>query len=47
MLRSRSNRLKAMGRATLIPSIFNINEPVVFGVIAWNPHPHDPDVAAA
>lgn len=37
MLRSRSNRLKAMGRATLIPSIFNINEPVVFGVIAWNP----------
>lgn len=34
---SKSNKLKALGRACLVPSIFNINEPVVFGCIAWNP----------
>lgn len=34
---SKSKRLKALGRACLGPSIFNINEPVVFGCIAWNP----------
>lgn len=37
MLSSKSVKLKALGRATIIPSIFNINEPVVFGAIAWNP----------
>ncbi len=37
LMRSRANRLKALGRACLVPSIFNINEPVVFGAIAWNP----------
>ncbi len=34
---SKSMRLKALGRATIAPSIFNINEPIVFGAIAWNP----------
>lgn len=34
---SKSAELKALGRACLVPSIFNINEPVVFGAIAWNP----------
>lgn len=34
---SKSKELKALGRACLVPSIFNINEPVVFGAIAWNP----------
>ncbi len=34
---SKSNELKALGRACLVPGIFNINEPVVFGAIAWNP----------
>lgn len=34
---SKSSRLKALGRACLGPSVFNINEPVVFGCIAWNP----------
>lgn len=34
---SKSNKLKALGRACLGPSIFNINEPIVFGCIAWNP----------
>lgn len=34
---SKSAKLKALGRACAVPSIFNINEPVVFGCIAWNP----------
>src|SRR4051812_32425105 len=34
---SKSAKLKALGRASLVPGIFNINEPVVFGAIAWNP----------
>ncbi len=34
---SKSQKLKALGRATVVPSIFNINEPVVFGAVAWNP----------
>jgi PTS system cellobiose-specific IIC component len=35
---ARSARLKAVGRASLIPGIANINEPVVFGApIAFNP----------
>lgn len=34
---SKSSSLKALGRACLVPSLFNINEPVVFGAIAWNP----------
>lgn len=34
---ARSKKLKALGKATLIPSIFNINEPVVFGAIVFNP----------
>lgn len=35
---SKSNRLKAIGRATFVPSLFNINEPVIFGApVAFNP----------
>ncbi len=34
---SKSAELKALGKACLVPGIFNINEPVVFGAIAWNP----------
>lgn len=34
---SKSGKLKALGRASLVPAVFNINEPVVFGAIAWNP----------
>lgn len=38
MLRSKSKKLKALGRTTILPSVLNINEPMVFGVpIAWNP----------
>jgi len=35
---SKSKKLKAIGRATLVPTLMNINEPMVFGApIAWNP----------
>lgn len=37
MMFSKSQSLKALGKACLVPGIFNINEPVVFGAIAWNP----------
>lgn len=37
ILFARSKRLKALGKASIVPSVLNINEPVVFGVIAWNP----------
>jgi cellobiose PTS system EIIC component len=34
---SKSSKLKALGRASIAPGIFNINEPVIFGAVAWNP----------
>ena len=38
MLKSKSNRIKTIGKIFIGPSIFNINEPVVFGCpIAYNP----------
>ena len=37
LARSKSVKLKALGRACLGPAIFNINEPVIFGCVAWNP----------
>ncbi|SCL88374.1 PTS sugar transporter subunit IIC [Sporanaerobacter sp. PP17-6a] len=37
LIRSKVKKLKALGRACIGSSIFNINEPVVFGCIAWNP----------
>ncbi|MEC2054481.1 PTS sugar transporter subunit IIC [Peribacillus psychrosaccharolyticus] len=38
LLTAKSSYSKAMGRATIVPSIFNINEPVIFGMpIVLNP----------
>lgn len=34
---SKSTKLKALGRASIAPAVFNINEPVVFGAVVWNP----------
>ncbi|MCA0293823.1 MAG: PTS transporter subunit EIIC [Actinobacteria bacterium] len=35
---AKSARLRAIGRASLVPGVFNINEPIVFGApIAFNP----------
>ena len=38
MCLSKSSELKALGRACLVPGILNINEPVIFGAVAWNPY---------
>lgn len=38
LMLSKSEELKALGRACLVPGIFNINEPVIFGCVAWNPY---------
>ncbi|GMQ62113.1 PTS sugar transporter subunit IIC [Vallitalea maricola] len=37
MMFSKAKSINALGKACLLPGIFNINEPVVFGAIAWNP----------
>lgn len=37
MFACKSNKMKALGKACLAPGLFNINEPVIFGCIAWNP----------
>jgi PTS system cellobiose-specific IIC component len=38
LLRSRSAQLRQVGRVALLPGLFNINEPVTFGVpVAFNP----------
>jgi PTS system cellobiose-specific IIC component len=38
LIASKSYRLKAIGRATIVPSIFNINEPLMFGgPVVFNP----------
>lgn len=34
---AKSRKYKALGRATLIPSLFNINEPLFYGVVVNNP----------
>ena len=37
-LRSRSAHLRSIGRLSVVPSLFNINEPVIFGTpIVMNP----------
>lgn len=38
LMRSKSKELSSLGKACLVPGIFNINEPVIFGCIAWNPY---------
>jgi PTS system cellobiose-specific IIC component len=37
LILSQAKSLKALGRASAVPGILRINEPVVFGAIAWNP----------
>ena len=36
-LLSKSKRLKLLGKVYIIPTILNINEPVMYGNIVWNP----------
>lgn len=38
MLRSKDKQMKTLGKLAILPSIFNINEPIIFGVpIVLNP----------
>ena len=37
LLFAKSKRYKVIGKATIVPSLFNINEPLVFGAIVNNP----------
>lgn len=37
LLKAKSKGLKALGKTCIVPSILNINEPLVFGAVAWNP----------
>lgn len=34
---SKSKQLKVLGKIFLVPSIFNINEPIMFGTVVFNP----------
>ena len=38
MLFSKSKKNKAMGQATIVPSLFNINEPLIFSTVVCNPY---------
>ncbi|MBQ1911797.1 MAG: PTS sugar transporter subunit IIC, partial [Erysipelotrichaceae bacterium] len=33
----KSEKLKGLGRTCILPGIFNINEPIVFGSVVFNP----------
>ncbi|MBP3038499.1 PTS cellobiose transporter subunit IIC [Bacillaceae bacterium Marseille-Q3522] len=36
---AKSNQLKILGRASIVPGLFNINEPIIFGMpIVYNPY---------
>lgn len=47
MLFSKSKKNKTLGRATLIPSLFNINEPLIFSSVVNNPYYFVPMVLQA
>lgn len=47
MLFAKSKKNRTLGRATIIPSIFNINEPLVFSTIVANPFMFIPMVLQA
>lgn len=34
---SKAKSLKALGSACFVPNVLNINEPIIFGAVAWNP----------
>lgn len=36
-MKSKRKRLKTLGYTSIVPSLLNMNDPLVFGAIAWNP----------
>lgn len=47
MLRAKSKKYRLLGKATLVPSIFNINEPLQYGAVVGNPFMLIPTVLIA
>ena len=47
MLFAKSKRYRVLGKATLVPSIFNINEPLQYGAVVGNPFMLIPTVLSA
>lgn len=47
MLRAKSKKFRILGKATLVPSIFNINEPLQYGAVVGNPFMLIPTVLIA
>ena len=47
MLRAKSKKYRLLGKATLVPSIFNINEPLQYGAVVGNPFMFIPTVLIA
>jgi PTS system cellobiose-specific IIC component len=47
MLKAKSKKFRVLGKATLIPSLFNINEPLQYGAIVGNPFMFIPTVLIA
>ena len=47
MLKAKSKKYRLLGKATLVPSIFNINEPLQYGAVVGNPFMLIPTVLIA
>ena len=47
MLRAKSKKYRVLGKATLVPSVFNINEPLQYGAVVGNPFMLIPTVLIA
>jgi len=47
LLLSQSQQLKILGKASIVPSVFNINEPIIFGLpVVYNPYLFIPFILA-
>ena len=47
MLRAKSKKFRTLGKATIIPSVFNINEPLQYGAVVGNPYMLIPTILIA
>lgn len=47
MLKAKSKKFRTLGKATIVPSVFNINEPLQYGAVVGNPYMFIPTVLIA
>lgn len=47
MLKAKSKKFRLLGKATLVPSLFNINEPLQYGAVVGNPYMLIPTILIA